>query len=69
MKENLFLILLYVGQAIGFYLLTALIGMIWADSWRELIHNDGFNTMYWLFIGWWIPAPACAAYYKEHIKN
>jgi hypothetical protein len=66
MKHQITLILLYIAQAFGYYLIFCTIGLIWFD-WHTIIYG-GWNIPYWMLVGWWLPIPACYAYYDEYIK-
>ncbi len=68
MKQNFILTMLYIVQLVFFYLLISAMGLIWF-KWHDIIHSEGWNMIYWVFVGWWIPLPVCIAYHEQYIET
>jgi len=52
--KTLLAILFFLGVFMGMFFLLSLIGLLWVDSYKTIISDNGWFMAYTLFIGWWI---------------
>lgn len=38
----------------GFFFMLSCVGLLWFDTYHEIISNEGWFMMYTIFIGWWV---------------
>ena len=65
--KSLLLILIYIGTFIGMFLLISLIGLLWIDSYTDVIRDGDWFMMYTLSFGWWLAAFPCREYYMHNL--
>lgn len=52
--KTLLAILFFLGVFMGMFFLLSLIGLLWVDSYKTIISDNGWFMAYTLFLGWWI---------------
>ena len=51
--KTLIAILSFIFIFMGLFFLLSLIGIIWTNSYRSVLAEQGWFVFYTLFIGWW----------------
>ena len=64
--KSFIVFLIYVSTWMLGFLTMSLIGLLWADSYRQIISNPNWFMMYSLFIGWWLSILPAREYYTHH---
>ena len=52
--KALALILIYVAVFMGVFFILSTIGLLWVDSYHQIISNMNWFMLYTLFVGWWV---------------
>lgn len=64
--KTITLFLIYIGTFMLFYLILSTIGLIFGNSYSEIISNGNWFMGYLLILGWWIPIFPTREYYLVH---
>lgn len=70
--KSIILGLVFLGTFLFLFFLLSIIGLLWVDSYREVIKNGNWFFLYTLFIGSWIPVFPTIEYYdanKEYFNK
>ena len=59
------LIIIFFASFVGLYLLFSTLGMLFDQSYHEVVSSGQWITMYSLFLGWLSFLP-CREYYMQH---
>lgn len=59
----------YISTMVFFYLFLSLIGLLWYSSYFSIITNKDWSSMYFVFLGWWLPLFDCSNLYTKYIKK
>lgn len=63
--KALIVFLIYVTTGFAIFFLLSLFGLPW-NSYKEIIHNEGWGFCYTMFIGLWIGILPARSYYKKY---
>jgi hypothetical protein len=64
--RSLLVILIYTGSFMGFFFLFSTIGLLWCDTYTQVVANPNWFMFYTMFLGWWLAMFPAREYYKEH---
>lgn len=64
--KSLFIIFIYLATFVILFLLMSLIGLLWDDSYRDIISDRNWFMTYCLFFGWWVPIFPSREYYTHN---
>ncbi len=54
--KTLLVILFFLGVFMGMFFVLSAIGLLWCNTYAEIVKNPNWFMMYSLFLGWWIAA-------------
>jgi hypothetical protein len=70
--KSLLLFFIYVGTWMLGFLTLSLFGLLWADSYHNIISSPNWFMMYSLLVGWWLSILPAREYYthnKQYFDN
>ena len=66
--KSLILIAIYTCTFMGVFFFFSLIGLLWSESYFNVVSNDHWFMLYTLFFGWWIAIFPTREYYMHNEK-
>jgi hypothetical protein len=55
----------YLTVFMGTFFIFSAIGLLWCDSYSQIIRNPNWFMMYTIFLGWWIALMATHEVYED----
>jgi len=64
--KSLIVFIIYVSTWMLGFLTLSLVGLLWVDSYHQIISNPNWFMMYSLLIGWWLSILPAREYYSHN---
>jgi hypothetical protein len=64
--KSLIILFIYTATFMGVFFLFSLIGLLWNDSYYDIVSDGTWFMMYSMFFGWWIAMFPTREYYMHH---
>jgi len=58
--------LIYTATFMGMFLILSSIGMLWSDSYRDILADHTWFMGYTMFFGWWLALFPTREYYMHN---
>jgi hypothetical protein len=59
-------IAIYIASFISVFMMLSFVGFIFGYNYLQVLHNDGWQVLYTVLIGWWIAIFPAREYYVKH---
>lgn len=60
------LIAIYIASFIGIFMMLSVIGSVFGWNYLDVLHSEGWQCIYSIFIGWWTSIFPSREYYAKH---